>query len=177
MNPTSWDLAPRAELPPAIGLLAAMLDDVRRDTLKGVEGLSAEDLLREPAPGEAPLGAYLMHLGEAEIYWLEILSGTPVAEDVKKDVFYNCWFDPSETPAPPSKPLPLEEYVSRLAIVRGLLHMSLRDLADDALADDRTVMRGGTAFFTTPRWILHHLIEHEAHHRGQMMLWKRRMGL
>ena len=78
---------------------------------------------------------------------------------------------------PPSEPLPLEEYVSRLAVVRGLLHMTLRDLADSELDAERTIVRGGKTFTTTPRWILYHLVEHEAHHRGQMMLWKRRMGL
>jgi uncharacterized damage-inducible protein DinB len=171
------DIMPRGDLEPQVGLLMAMLDDVRRTTLKGCEGMSADDLHRLPEKGEYPLGAYLMHLGEAEIFWLEVMTGDQVPDEVKRDVFYCCWFDPSQEPQPPAKPMPLEEYVSRLAVVRGLVKTAVRKLEDAALDAPRTIDSGDVTHTVTPRWILYHLIEHEAHHRGQMMLWKRWMGL
>src|SRR5437667_4915112 len=93
-----------------ISLLLYMLDDIRKVTLKGVNGLTKEQLFKEPVPGEFSIGAYLMHLGECDLGWLKDLSGQEQPEELKKRVYYNSWFDcMSEDSNPPAAPIEPEE--------------------------------------------------------------------
>jgi uncharacterized damage-inducible protein DinB len=76
-----------------IELLKYILQDIRKVTLKGISGLTKQQLFAEPLPGEFPIGAYLMHLGECDLGWLNTLSGEEQPEELKKKVYYGAWFD------------------------------------------------------------------------------------
>ena len=69
-----------------VQLLKWMLEDVRAETLKGIEGLSKEKLFQAPVEGEFPIGAFLMHFGECDTFWYSQLTGNQMPEELRKRV-------------------------------------------------------------------------------------------
>jgi uncharacterized damage-inducible protein DinB len=161
-----------------IEILKFMLDDIRKVTLKGVSGLTKEQLFKEPVPGESCIGAYLMHLGEADLGWLRTATGEKQPEDLKKRVFYGAWFDvPADRYNPPKEPIEPEEYANAINEVRKRLIDYLGGLTDEDLGKTVTVKRKSGETEVSIKWIIYHLIEHEAHTRGQMFMLMRMAGL
>ena len=165
------------KLEPQLSLLWWMLEDVRKVTIRGIEGLTKEQLFQSPIEGEYPIGAYLMHLAEAEVYWLQVISGSKVNVEIKKRIFYGKWFDPPKGKAEvPTEPLDVNEYLETLHKVRELLRDYVITMKDSKLEDD-IIQKWESGEEKIPKkWIIYHLIEHEAHHRGQMMMLIRKAG-
>jgi uncharacterized damage-inducible protein DinB len=152
-------------------LLKFMLEDIRRVTLDGIKDLTAKQLFQQPMEGEFPVGAYLMHLGECEAGWYHTMTGTPLPDDLKKRVYYGAWFDvPPEEYNPPISVIPPQEYLSALAEVRKYIINYLNNTTDEDFDKEVTWKRNGKDITRTKEWIIYHLIEHEAHTRGQMFL-------
>jgi uncharacterized damage-inducible protein DinB len=164
---------------PKIELLKYMLQDIRKVTLKGISGLTKEQLFTEPVPGEFPIGAYLMHLGEADLGWMKTLAGEKQPNDLKKRVYYSSWFDvPPEMYAPPKEPIEPEEYVNAITAVRSRLFNYIDNMTDEDLKITVKRKRSETVEVEiTKEWIIYHLLEHEAHTRGQMFMLIRMAGL
>ena len=160
-----------------IDLLLYMLDDIRKDTLRGVNGLTKEQLFQAPIEGEASIGSYLMHLGECDLFWLYVISGEEQPEDLKKRVYSDVWFDcEHEKSAPPKEAIDPKEYVEAITAARERLRNYVQSLADENLEETihRTFSWGERNY--SKKWIIYHLIEHEAHHRGQMFMLIRKAG-
>ena len=165
------------KLNPRLSLLWWMLEDVRKVTLKGIEGLSKEQLFQTPIEGEYPVGAYIMHIAEAEVYWLQVLTGTKIDKEIKKRIYYDSWMNPSKSDAEsPNKPLEINEYLEAINSVRELLEEYMFSLKDSDLDGFVMQRRKDGDHKILRKWIIYHLIEHEAHHRGQMMLLIRKAG-
>lgn len=163
----------------AVTALKYMLEDVRRITLLGVKGLDKDQLFKEPIPGEFPIGAYLMHLVEVDIFWFEVASGKKMPEEFSKRCYYNNWYDSlEEKPQPPKEPLEVDEYLNLLAESRQVVLDYMDTLTDDDIDGliDRP-RRDGSVEKILRKWVLYHLIEHEAHHRGQMFMLMRMGGM
>jgi len=159
-------------------ILIYMLEDIRKVTLSGVKGLTKEQLFAEPLPGEFPIGAYLMHLGEADIGWYEALTGEKVPDEIKKRCYYSAWFDvPESDYNPPVQPIEPEEYIAAIAAARELLINYIRNMSDEDLEIKLMRKRSPTVEVEiSKKWIIYHLIEHEAHTRGQMFMLIRMAG-
>ncbi len=153
-----------------------MLEDLRNETIKGVSHLTKEQLLQDPIPGEAPIGAYLMHLGEVDLHWLEVISGVKQSEELKKRSYSDVWYDPSGEPAPPKEPLELNEYLETIKITRSHFLDYISTLSDSDLEEIITFKGITKDFKFSKKWIIYHIIEHEAHHRGQMFMLIRKAG-
>ncbi len=153
-----------------------MLEDVRKETLDGVNHLSKEQLFQNPMEDEYPIGAYLMHLAEVDIWWLEIISGTKQPDDLKKKAYSDKWFDPSEKPEPPKEPLEINNYLETIAEARKNFLDYVSSLKDSDLEEiiEFKGSRGVRKF--SKKWIIYHILEHEAHHRGQMFMLIRKAG-
>lgn len=161
---------------PQISLLTWMLEDVRSITLKGVEHLTKEQLFETPIEGEYSIGSYLMHLAEVDIYWLEVLSGNPQPEVLKKRSYYNVWFDSLEESLPPNETLEISEYLDVIAATRKNFLDHIAALKDSDL-EEVVIQQGRTKEHKlTKKWIVYHILEHEAHHRGQMFMLIRKAG-
>ncbi|MEO8445985.1 MAG: DinB family protein [bacterium] len=160
-----------------INLFKWMLDDVRKETLAGVSHLNKDELFQPLAEGEYPVGAYLMHFAECEIWWLEVMSQIDQSEDLKIKAFSNKWFDPMETPEPPAKAMELDEYLEVLNESTKNLHDYLSTMNDSQLEEEVTVKGSKSDRKFSKKWIIYHLLEHEAHHRGQMFMLIRKAGL
>ncbi|MDQ3022071.1 MAG: DinB family protein [Bacteroidota bacterium] len=159
-----------------IQLLKWMLEDVRKETLEGVKHLTKEQLFQNPIEGEFPIGAYLMHFAEVDVSWLEILSGHEQPEDLKKKSYYDKWFDPSEESSPPKEPIEIKEYLETIAMARKNFLDYISTLKDSDLEEN--VIRQGKSGERKilKKWIIYHILEHEAHHRGQMFMLIRKAG-
>jgi uncharacterized damage-inducible protein DinB len=152
-----------------VQLLKWMLQDVREETLKGIEGLTKEKLFQAPLENEFPIGAYIMHFGEVDTYWYWELTGEQMPDEVRKRVYDNCWFDcPAENYDPPKSVIEVEEYLDAITQTRKILFDYMDKMDDKEL--DEIVRRKKNGEPLTKKWILYHLIEHEAHHRGQMFM-------
>lgn len=152
-----------------VQLLKWMLQDVREETLKGIEGLTKEKLFQAPMEDEFPIGAYLMHLGEVDAYWYSQLTGLQMPDELKKRAYDNCWFDcPAENYNPPKSPIEVQEYLDVISSTRQILLAYMDKMEDSELEDVVRLKKNGEPL--TKKWIIYHLIEHEAHHRGQMFM-------
>lgn len=159
-----------------IELLIWMLKDIRKVTLDGVRHLSKEQLFQNPAKGEYPIGSYLMHLAECDISWLEILSGKEQPADLKKRSYFDKWFDAPSDPAPPVEPPEVNEYFETIEETRKVFLDYISTMKDSELEEEVsfTGNRGERKF--KKKWIIYHILEHEAHHRGQMFMLIRKAG-
>ena len=153
-----------------------MLNDVRKVTYSGVDHLSKEQLFESPADKEYPIGSYLMHMAEADIFWLEVLSGIEQPEDLKKKAYYNSWYDPSETPLYPDSPVEFQEYKDILDEARKNFTDYISGMDDSELEEEVSFKGGKSERKFKKKWIIYHILEHEAHHRGQMFMLIRQAG-
>ena len=159
-------------------ILIYMLEDIRKVTLQGIGGLTKEQLFAEPMPGEFPIGSYLMHLGEADIGWYETLSGEKIPDELKKRCYYSAWFDvPKEEYNPPKEAIEPDEYITAITEVRNILINYIRNMSDEDLEIKLKRKRSAAVEVEISKlWIIYHLIEHEAHTRGQMFMLIRMAG-
>ncbi|MEO8663907.1 MAG: DinB family protein [Ignavibacteria bacterium] len=152
-----------------------MFEDLRSETLKGVKHLTKEQMMQSPLEGEFPIGSYLMHLAECDIYWLEQLSGTEQPAGLKKKAYYDKWFDSPESD-PPTEALEVNTYLDVIAEARKNFLDYLSSMTDEQL-EETIVRQGKVKTQEMPKkWIVYHLLEHEAHHRGQMFMLIRKAG-
>lgn len=150
------------------------MEDARRKTLKGIEGINKEQLFAEPVPKEYCLGAYLMHLGECEIGWYEEISGEVLPDELKKRNYYDAWIDyPPGEGNPPTEVIEVEEYISAISDVRKYW-LEYLDRIDDSVLDDVVIAyKGHGDVPMTKRDIINRIISHENHTRGQIFLLAR----
>lgn len=149
---------------PGVGALLAMMEDCRERTLRLVASLDAARI-DDPTPWHGnTAGSLLYHVAAIELDWLyaEIM-----AKDFPEEVL--SWF-PHEVREKDGRltPVlgePLERHLDRLAAVRERMREELRSLTDDDLQAVRKTDGGRTV---TPEWVFHHLMQHEAEHRGQL---------
>lgn len=158
-----------------IQLMKWMLEDVRKETLSGIDHLSKEQLFQTPVEGESCIGSYLMHFAECDLSWLEILSGAEQPSDLKKRSYFDKWYDVPE-PEPPKEALEINEYLETIAATRKNFLDYISSIDDNELEKEVVIQRKSGERKFTKKWIIYHIIEHEAHHRGQMFMLIRKAG-
>lgn len=162
---------------PKAALLKWMLEDVRKVTIAGVEHLNKEQLFTPPIEGEYPIGSYLMHLCEADLGWLQTISGTTAPEEIKKRAYYNAWYDVAKDDFnPPKQPPKAKEYFDVMASTRKMFLDYVSSLKDSELEDVIIRKFKDTEKRYTKKWIIYHILEHEAHTRGQIFMLIRKAG-
>lgn len=154
-------IAPDAAAP-AVARLTWMMEDTRRLTLETLETMPADWVDWMPPVGEN-VGTILYHLAVIEADWLveEILvtSFPPALASLFphriRDDAGNLQSVLGES---------LQTHMERLSAVRAALLETLAQM-DEA---DLRLARVLAPYDVTPEWVLHHLIQHEAEHRGQI---------
>jgi uncharacterized damage-inducible protein DinB len=155
---------------PGIGRYVAQLTETRQELLRQVEGLTPAQLSWHPNDLVESIGTQLLHVAAIEWSWIfEDIFGRPGEE-------YTGWEEalPIRLGLPQVVGRPLEEYLATLDQVRRDAFEALRGLTDEDLPklrpehpsepDDRQY---------TIDWVLFHLVQHEAHHAGQVELMVR----
>jgi uncharacterized damage-inducible protein DinB len=161
---------PAAGFDPIIGLYVAQLDDVRARTKRYADGLTESQLAWHPNPKVESIGTLLLHIAAVEVSWIqEDIGRKPMGEEWK--IAFPIRFD-----IPQVSDKRLEYFLDLLDSTRAATRDQLASLSDDDLAravvslesaDDPDAPR------YTIEWILYHLLEHEAHHTGQIAVMKR----
>ncbi len=147
------------------------MQNTRQRTLDAIGGLADEEVDRSAPHLDNTIGATLYHIAAIEADWLyaDIL-----------EVDYPDWmgdwfpFDVREeggvlSPAPGFS---VANHLERLATVRGHLLVDIKQLSPEALS----AFNGVEENPSTPLWVLHHLRQHEAEHRGQIQSIRTALG-
>ena len=179
-NPTNSiirDVLPIEACNDEIGLLLGLLEAGTQNMRRELGEVDEEALLWQPYPNSHSIGAILIHVAACEAGWLHLVAAgqeTPLDLEERMmggpsiDQYAGLW------PAPPRRPLSWyyeqhDEIRTRtIALVRELLNPD--EVCSVVWSPNRSC---------TVRWILHHVIEHEAYHLGQavlLSLMRERMG-
>ena len=159
-----------------VGLCAASMEELRASLVRGVEDLSTETLARRAYAGANTIGTLLIHVAEAELFWMqEVIKREPLTATQRQEYRFDIFGRPG---APAVEAHDFGYFRKRMDEARVVTRRVLEDLGDEDLEQARTWedMKSGEKREFTVRWILQHLIEHEAHHRGQVFLLKRALG-
>lgn len=148
---------------PEIGLWLWALQDTRRALIEALEGVTDPMVDWVPPDGGSSIGTVLYHIADIEADWLyvEVLEQPIPPAVAALFPFPTRDANGRLTQAPGFS---LEQHLSRLSTVRNLvLDAYLRmDLAAFRL------VHSFEQYDVTPEWVLHHLVQHEAEHRGQI---------
>ncbi|MGG3468695.1 DinB family protein [Neobacillus pocheonensis] len=162
MERKSLLITPLPGYEPEIGRWLWSLEDVRRTLKERLAGLSQE-LIDRRLEGRHSIGSLLYHIALIEADWLY------------EEVLCSAW--PSEVQA--MFPLEHRNASGELALFQGETIEAHFDRMDSVreifLSHFRTMEmedwrkpRVLPNYDVTPEWVVYHLIEHEAHHRGQI---------
>lgn len=160
---------------PAIGFYLAGMEEVREQLCESIAGLSDEQIGRPAIPGAHALGALVLHIGEAEWYWMQmVVSGHKLNDEDRQAACWDVLDDPAAFLA---KGYSAEFCLNEIKKIRGQTIDKLSSFNDSDLERIFSIERRGEKREQSLRWILHHLIDHEAQHKGQILMLKRLQGL
>jgi len=175
-DPKRIDLQLDPDLHPRVTLQFAQLEDVRADLKTLAERWEDFELDEPVVPGFLNPGALLLHIAEAEHWWVRVvLAGQGEGEQggsLPEEALFPFAIDEEGNAVAGEKPL--SDYLVVLEVTRNWTRDFLVGLDADDLGKEYafTATDGGEYVFTL-EWVLHHLVEHEAHHRGQLALLRR----
>ena len=150
------------------GLLCAILQDGTNEWREELDQDPSEDaMVWQPYPGMHSIGAIILHIISVEIYWFErfALDLPYDLEEITLAMAQETDVDAWQWPVPPRKPL--KWYFEFHDCVRARTLESIKRWP----SSDTLVEQNGRQ--KTPRWILGHVIQHEAYHGGQAVLLNR----
>ena len=153
---------------PEIGRMIWMLEDTRRQTKAGLDGL-ADDQLDWTPPSAAnsesnSIGALLYHIAVIEADWLyvEVLEAESFPPEVM-NLFPDDVRDDGGHLAV-AHGGSLDGHLLRLDAVRDRVLAAFRGMSLTEFRRERNL----PDYTVTPEWVLHHLIQHEVEHRGEI---------
>lgn len=163
------DLSPVPGFEPSIGLLMAGLDDSTREWREELGEVSDEAIVWQPVSGSYSIGALYLHLIEVESAWFEDATGVRAIDPVERKLLMSDEIDVDAGiwPVPPQESL--DWYHD--------LHMKIRTRARGLVQEIDPGAEFGNTRKVTWRWIVTHVLQHDAYTGGQMVvlheLWKR----
>lgn len=168
-------LTPHPGLSTGIGYYLSGMEEVRNQLRKAVKGIEGVPLGRPAFLGAHSIGALVLHIGEAEWWWMQCnVAGHKLTEEDRKAAFWDVLDDPEGFA---SRSYTSEFCLLELDKIRNQTRDLLFSYNDKDLEKIITVDRHGEKFEYNLRWILHHLIDHEAQHKGQILMLKRLMAI
>ena len=151
-----------------LGLLASMLEDGTREWREELGSVTQEQISFQVRPGSYSIGTLLLHIAEVEAWWIEQVAAKRElsSEFLKKVLSEETLVDKGLWPSPPREPF--EWYISLLDTVREQSLKTIAELNDPMISGRLERWNSEHTF----RWILHHVLTHEAYHGGQAVLVK-----
>ncbi|HSE32380.1 MAG TPA: DinB family protein [Pyrinomonadaceae bacterium] len=167
-------LHPHPGLSTGIGYYLSGMEEVREQVVNAVKDIP-DDLIGTPAfLGAHSIGALVLHIGEAEWFWMQmVVSGQKLTDEVRQSAFWDVLEDPELMS---KKGYTAEFCLQEIEKIRNQTRDILFARNDTDLDQMITFERRGKTNQYTLRWILHHLMDHEAQHKGQILMLKRLVG-
>ena len=164
MTPEVVDVQPVEGMDVQIGLLLAMLDDATQSWRKDLGDVSEDAICRQPVPDGHSIGAVLLHIADVESHWLyAVATGQARSEEeVRRLLSRETRQYAVQWPVPPRQPLAW--YYAQHDEIRERTRRTVRELNNP----EHIGIRREQGF--TLRWLLHHVLTHEAYHSGQAVL-------
>lgn len=154
---------PLINYPPDIGHALWMLEDTRRRTKLALEGTTQRLLDWSFSREHNTIGTILYHIAAVEMSWLyeEILQS-----EFPKGIERLFPLDMRDNQGQLSilRGASLAEHFRRLDTTRKFFLAAFQEMS---LEEFRRI-RSFDKYDVSPEWVIHHLIQHEAEHRGQM---------
>ncbi len=157
-------MQPLPDCDPEIGRWLWSLDDARQRTVTCLTGIHPAAIDWTSPAIDNTIGTLLYHIMAIEMsYVYEDVLGLGWSSELEPLILHDVRDDQGRLWAVQGISLP--EHLARLQASRVLLHKVYQPMA---LAEFRRP-RQTDEYAITPEWVLHHLMQHEAEHRGQMM--------
>jgi uncharacterized damage-inducible protein DinB len=167
-------LTPHPGLSTGIGYYLSGMEEVRGQIIAAVKDIP-DDLIGKPAfLGAHSIGGLILHIGEAEWFWMQmVVSGHQLTEEVQKSPYWDILDDVERVTR---NGYTVEFCLEEVKKIRNQTRDVLFSYNDKDL--ERIIMfeRDDKPTEHNLRWILHHLIDHEAQHKGQILMLKRMMA-
>lgn len=155
-----------------IGFYLSGIEKIRVQIREAIADLTTEELAWRAAPTAHQIGNLVLHIGEAEASWIhETVAERELSEEEQK--FAHC-LDTTERDYA-EKNYTAAECIERIDEIGRRSREILARFVDEDLERCFGYERGEKKFEASLRWILIHLIEHEATHKGQITMLKRLM--
>lgn len=166
---------PAAEgFPTGIGFYLSSLTDVREQLREALAGMSDEQIARRAVAGAHPIGALVLHIGEAEWWWIQcVVAGRKMSDDDRRISHWDVLDDPDGFAA---KGYSGAYCLDAVDGIRQRTREHLASFTDDDLDRLFVYEKRGKTVEVSLRWVLHHLMDHEAQHKGQLLMLKRLLG-
>ncbi len=150
--------------PAEIGRALWSLDDARQRTWRAVKAIAPEVIDWQPPHHGNSIGTLLYHIAAIEMDWLysEIMQGQ-MPESVWEAFPYAVRDDAGRLTI--VKGLSLDDHLQRLDSTRKHLLNTFHTITLEDYRRPRVMEK----YHVTPEWVLHHLAQHEAEHRGEML--------
>jgi uncharacterized damage-inducible protein DinB len=168
-------LTPHPGLSTGIGYYLSGMEEVRNQLKVAVKNIP-DDMIGRPAfLGAHSIGGLVLHIGEAEWFFMQIIvSGHQLTEEDRKEPYWDI-LDDLERVA--RNGYTAEFCLNEVEKIRNQTRDVLFSYNDKDLERIITFERNGETTEYNLRWILHHLIDHESQHKGQIFMLKRLMAL
>ena len=158
-------MQPLQGYPQQVGVWLWAFENSRQRTLQSIEGIKPGLLEWVPTWGGNTISTLLYHLAAIEVDWLftDILENEEFNPEIGA-LFPQDVYQPNGDLTVIEGVL-LEDHIQRLSTVRKFFLGSMRGMSDDEFQR----VRSFPDYKVTPRWTIHHLMQHEAEHRGEIM--------
>ena len=164
-----------AGVAPEVGFYLGGMEEVREQVRKAVEEMTDEQIGRAAISGAHAIGALVLHIGEAEWFWMQcVVMGHELNDEDHRAPFWDVLKHPEVFSG---KGYSAAFCLNEIKKIREQTHQTLAAFNDSDLDRIFSFERRGEIHEQSLRWILHHLIDHEAQHKGQILMLKRLLGL
>lgn len=154
---------------PIIAQWVWVLEDTRQRTKRCLNGVTDEIIDWIPPEGGSNISTLLYHIVAIEMSYLyEDILEIGWSNDLESLLIYSVRDDQGKLTVVQNESL--EKHLNRLDAGRSLLLETLQKMT----VDDFRRLRHLKEYDITPEWALHHLIQHEAEHRGQIITLRMR---
>ena len=168
-------LTPHPGLSTGIGYYLSGMEEVRTQLNTAVKGIPDDLIGKPPFLGAHSIGGLVLHIGEAEWFWMQmVVRGHQLTEEDKNAPYWDV-LDDLERVA--RNGYTADFCLQEIEKIRNQTRDTLFSYNDKDLERIITYERGGETSEYNLRWILHRLIDHEAQHKGQIFMLKRLMAL
>lgn len=168
MQKRLYDVEPALGYPMEYGLLVSTLQDGTREWRDELGEVSEEAIVWQPFKNGHSIGAVILHMIDVEAFWIETaaLGRDRAPEELKELLSEETNQDAFHWVVPPKRPL--SYYLDYQDKIRQRTLESIKFFPDPATV----ISKDGWSSDMTVRWILNHVVAHEAYHGGQVVMLK-----